>query len=284
MKTTVIILLNLILILSEIHSQSECKIIYISNEGFLIELDGKKVSIDAMFGKIDGNWCDSPSENTLESIRNSTSPFDSVDIIAITHEHIDHFNDSIVVEHLLNNPKGIVVCPKQVGDILSKNPNYVEYSDRIISLTPQMFCDTNIIASNIPIRIMRFEHSHYMMTDSATGSKINKHQNIENLGYLFDINGIKIFHCGDTNPLNEKEYTSFSLNNEEIDIAFLERLFFSTGEKGIEIIKKYIKPKIIILMHINPGNKSLFVNHFKQKNNIKIFENKMESIILNLNE
>ena len=284
MKTIIIVLLSLILIPSEIYSQNECKITYISNEGFLIEVDGRKVLIDAIFDKIAGSWCDSPSENIVESMRNSTHPFDSVEIIAITHKHIDHFNESIVVNHLLSNPKGIVICPKQVGELLSKNPSYVEFSDRIISLTPSMYCDTNIIVSNIPIRILRLEHSHYMMADSVTGTMINKHRNIENLGYLFNIKGIKIFHCGDTNPLNEKEYSTFSLNNEEIDIAFLERLFFSTGEKGLEMINKYIKPKNIIVMHINPANKSLFADHFKQEKNIKIFENKMESIILNFDE
>jgi L-ascorbate metabolism protein UlaG (beta-lactamase superfamily) len=281
MKTIVIILLNLMLAPSLIYSQNECKITYISNEGFLIEADGKKVLIDALFDKIDGNWCDSPSENTVESMRNSTPPFDSIDLIAITHKHIDHFSESIVVNHLLSNPKGIVICPKQVGEILSKNPNYEEISDRIISLTPQMYSDTNIVISNISISVLRLEHSHYMEEDSASGSKINRHRNVENLGYLININGITIFHCGDTNPLNEKEYSTFSLNNEDIDIAFLERQFFSVGETGRKIINNHIIPENIFVMHINPSNKSFFVNHFKSVKNIKVFEHKMESIILN---
>ena len=69
MKTIVIILLGLMLVPSLIYSQNECKITYISNEGFLIEADGKKVLIDALFDKIEGNWCDSPSENTIELMR-----------------------------------------------------------------------------------------------------------------------------------------------------------------------------------------------------------------------
>lgn len=281
MKTIVIILLGLMLVPSLIYSQNECKITYISNEGFLIEIDGKKVLIDALFDKIDGDWCDSPSENTIESLRNSTPPFDSVDLIAITHKHIDHFSEGMVVNHLLSNPEAIVICPKQVGEILSKNPNYEEISARIISLTPQMYSDTNIVVSTIPVRILRLEHSDYMEEDSVSGGKVNRHRNIENLGYLITINGITLFHCGDTNPLNEKEYSTFSLNNEVIDIAFLERQFFSVGETGTKIINSHIIPENIIVMHINPSNKNFFVNHFKSVKNVKVFEHKMESIILN---
>ncbi len=267
-----------------VYSQNECKITYISNEGFLIETNGKKVLIDGLFDKIDGNWCDSPSGNLLESLKNSTPPFDNIDLIAITHNHIDHFNEDVVVNQLLSNQKALVICPNQVEEVLANNANYEKFSDRIISITPPMYCDTNIVISEIPIRILRFEHSHYMEEDSITGEKINRHRNIENLGYLFTIDGITIFHCGDTNPLNEKEYSTFSLNNEEIDIAFLERLFYAYGAKGMDIINKYIAPEQIIVMHINPSNKSIYVNHFKSVENIKVFENKMESIILSFQE
>lgn len=265
-----------------IYSQNECKVTYISNEGFLIEVDGKKVLIDALFDEIDEDWCDSPSDSIIELMKKSEYPFDNIDIIAITHKHRDHFNESIVVNHLLSNPKVKVICPKQVGDILNKNPDYERFSDRIISITPKMFCDTIIKVSNIPIRLLRLEHSHTLVKDAKTGNMINKHQNIDNLGYVFNMNGVKIFHCGDTNPLNEEEYVTFSLNKEEIDVALLERLFYAYEKE--EIINKYIKPKNIILMHINPNNMSLYLEHFKHQKDIKIFENKMESTILNINE
>ena len=117
-----------------------------------------------------------------------------------------------------------------------------------------------------------------MEEDTINGGKKNRHADIENLGYVFNINDTKIFHCGDTNPLNEKEYSTFSLVDEEIDIAFIERLFFSKGAESIAILNKYIAPKEIILMHIGPANKELFINHFKEVENVNIFNNKMESI------
>ena len=264
-----------------LYSQNDCKITYVSNEGFLIESAGKKVLVDGLFNKIDGDWCDSPSDSIVELMKNAQPPFDNIDIIAITHKHKDHFSEDIVVNHLLNNPAGQLVCPKQVEEILGINPNYDKIRDRIIAITPNLYANISITISDIPIRILRLEHSHYMEVDSVSGNNVNRHRNVENLGYLFNVNNIKVFHCGDTNPLNEIEYSTFLLNEEEIDIAFVERLFFTKGKKSIEILNNYIQPKQIIVMHIRPSNINPFLNHFKTTETVNIYEHKMDSMILN---
>lgn len=261
-------------------SQNKCNITYVANEGFLIESENKKILVDALFDKINENWCDSPSDSIIELMQTAKAPFNNVDIIAISHKHRDHFNDSVVVNHLLSNKKGIVICPNQVFEILKENKNFPQIKNRIVKITPNQYCDTNITVSDIPIRVLRLEHSHYMEIDSASGEQVNRHRNIENIGFLFNLNDTKIFHCGDTNPLNEEEYSTFKLNNDSIDIAFLERQFFSRGEKSIGVLNDYINPKNIILMHINPSNISLFKNYFQSQDNIFIFENKMDSIKL----
>jgi hypothetical protein len=46
-----------------------------------------------------------------------------------------------------------------------------------------------------------------MEQDSIGGMK-NRHRNIENLGFLPDMGGVKIFHCGDTNPLNREAFVA----------------------------------------------------------------------------
>lgn len=284
MKTLKLILFIVLFVPVSIFSQENCKITYIANEGFLVELSGKKVLFDAIFDKIEGDWCDSPSDSIVERIRNAKYPFNDVDIIAVSHGHQDHFDEEIMVAHLLNNSKAIVICPDDVGKILSKNPAYPKFNDRIISFTPELFCDSIINVLNIPIRVMRLEHSLNMVNDSLTGLKINKHKNVENLGFLFTINGFKIFHSGDTNPLNEEEYIKFSIQDEGIELAFLERMFYAYGKPGIDVIEKYIKPKKIILMHINPTNLNVYKEYFKDAKNIHFFQHKMDTIILKLED
>jgi L-ascorbate metabolism protein UlaG (beta-lactamase superfamily) len=264
---------------SLIFAQKNCEVTYISNEGFLLEVNGKKVLIDALFEKIKADWCDSPSDSILDLMTNSIHPFDSIDIVAITHKHIDHFNEGIVVQHMLSNPNATVICPNQVNAILATNPNYRKIENRIIPITPEPLADSNIVVSNVSIKVLRLEHSGSMKEDPVSGEMANMHQDVENLGYLFNINGAKIFHCGDTNPLNEQEYNTFQLNKEEIDIAFVERLFFTFyREKDLEMINKFLNPDNIIVMHIRPENKGAYFDYLNHKDDIYVFINKMESI------
>ena len=260
-----------------LYSQDECKITYVSNEGFLIETGGKRILCDALFDKAEVDWCDSPTDSIIELLKNSKEPFDNIDIITVSHKHFDHFNEDVVIAHLKSNSKAILICPQQVGDILAQNKNYQEFNDRIIAITPSLLKDSCISVSDIDIRILRLEHSHYMIKDSLSGSMTNKHSDIENIGFVFTIDERKIFHCGDTNPGNIEEYSTFALAEEEIDIAFLNRIFYSNQETK-EVIDTHINPTNIILMHINPANQAQFASHFKQLPNIHVFENKMESI------
>jgi len=276
MRFSIILILNLVFAIA--NAQDSCKITYISNEGFLVETHGKKVLIDGLFDHIDAEWCDSPDEQTVSLMKSSTAPFDEIDLIAITHKHIDHFNDQVVIKHLLSNPKAMVICPYQVSEVLAVHPDYEEVQSRIIDLTPAWYQDSTLVVSGIPIRAMRLEHSHYMEEDPETGTKRNRHRDIENLGYLINIEGTKIFHCGDTNPLNEEEYKGYALQEESIDIAFLERMFFTSGEKGRDIRNSYIQPEHIVLMHIKPANRDGFIKYFKEMENIYIFEQKMDFI------
>jgi L-ascorbate metabolism protein UlaG (beta-lactamase superfamily) len=276
------ILLFLILasLVTLLHAQSHCKITYVSNEGFLIQNGDNKVLVDALFDHIDENWCDSPNDTILDALKYAKPPFNNVDLIAVTHKHRDHFNADVVVSHMLHNKYAYIICPEQVGEILIKNENYKKFADRVTICTPGEYCDEKITVNHIPLRICRLEHSHYMEEDTINGGKINRHRNIENLGYVFDLNGMKIFHCGDSNSSNEKEYSTFNLQDENIDIAFLEQLFFEYGKTTIDILNKYIAPKQIVLMHIHPKNKPAFTKHFKEVDNVTIFQNKMDSIVL----
>jgi L-ascorbate metabolism protein UlaG (beta-lactamase superfamily) len=271
-------LLLALLIPSLLFSQRECKITYIANDGFLIETEGKKVLIDALFEPVNEVWCDSPSESTLNKMRNADSIFEDVDIIAVTHMHRDHFNEVPLIEHLLNNTDGILICPEQVRQVLKTNSRYSEISDRVIAITPDFLCDSTVSIKNIAIKVIRLEHGQYMIEDTISNAMINKHASIENTGFVFDISGIKLFHCGDTNPINEEEYSTFALARENLDIAMLERIFYGNDE-AIEIIEKYIRPDKTILMHINPENKNMFLEYFKNSEEIKVFEKELETVI-----
>lgn len=267
-----------------VFSQKRCEVTYISNEGFLVEVNDKKVLIDGLFDNIADDWCDSPSDSIIDLMINSKPPFDGIDIVAITHNHVDHFEESIVVQHMLSNQNGIVICPHQVNAILSANPNYPKIKNRIIPITPEPLTDSIIVVSDVSVNVMRLEHSGSMRKNPESGEMENIHKDVENLGYLFNLNGAKIFHCGDTNPLNEKEYNTYQINKEEIDIAFVERLFFAFyKENDLKMIKKFLDPDNIIVMHIRPEDKGAYFDYLNHKDGVYVFMNKLQSINIEIN-
>lgn len=257
------------------------EITYIANEGFLIKVGDKKVLVDALFGDKDYGFCDIPTEPTMNLILKNKNCFKDIDIIAATHSHPDHFFAPYVIDHLMNNTEGQFISCNQSINALKKQNDYEKIKNKLVEITPDNLSYIDTTINSIGVRVYRLAHGPYYSDDPLTGKKINRHQNIENVAFLFNINGIKIFHSGDSDENGIEEYDYFRLNEENIDIAFLGRGFIWKPDcKGIGLVKNNIKAKHIVLMHIHHDEYNEFYEVISQlKNeieNIKIFHNELE--------
>ena len=257
------------------------EVTYIANDGFLLNINDKKILIDALFGDKEYEWCVIPSQETINSILNNDDIFTDVDLIAATHKHVDHFYPHFVVKHLLNNTNGKFISCKQSVDLLKKTDDYDKVKNHIVEITPDNFSYIDTIINEVEIRVYRISHGPYYIEDPKTGEKINKHQNIQNIGFLFNINGVKIFHTGDSNENGFEEYKHFRLDKEHIDIAFIDYAFiWKPDSQGVEIMKNYINAKHFVLMHLHPDKYTEYIEKAAQLSevfpSIHIFKNKME--------
>jgi L-ascorbate metabolism protein UlaG (beta-lactamase superfamily) len=247
----------------------------------MAESANHKILMDAVFGGFKGTWCDIPDDEIKTKMENAESPFNNTDLIFVSHRHSDHLNPAMLINHVINNPGCMVICPKQTDSVLALKPDYDRVKNNIISVTPPPGSDTTISVKGAEITVYRLEHSHYYEQDEKTGEKINIHRNTENVGFLIKADGVNIFHCGDSNPMDDAEYKYFNLADKQIDIAFLERLFlYHVTAKGIGIIENYIKPEQIILMHVEPGKAQKYKDVAEQVKDripeVYIFEKPME--------
>lgn len=263
-------------------SQKTANVCYVSNEGFLVEINGKKILFDGLFGGFTANWCDVPSSETKTKLENADPPFNSIDFIFISHYHSDHFNKEMVLSHLAKNSKCVVICPEQVYKIIESTDEFRNLSKNIFEITPDVNRDTAVVIAGTKIKIYRIEHCHYMEKDSVTGLEVNRHSKVQNLGFLLEEDGNRIFHSGDINTRNEEQLKKFNLPEEKIDIAFLDRIYLANREgKGIDLINEYIKPRNTIFMHIEPKNRELYKKIISQISdvlpNAYIFDNSMDS-------
>lgn len=258
------------------------EVTYIANEGFLIKVGEKKILIDALFGDRDYGFCNIPTQETMNSILKNEGRFKDADLIAATHAHVDHFYSPFVIEHLIKNTNGKFISCKQSIDNLKKQSNVEKVVNRLVEITPNNLSLIDTTINGIGVRVYRISHGPYFEDDPKTGNKINRHQNVQNIGFLFNINGVKIFHSGDSDEEELAEYEHFRLDAENIDIAFLGRGFiWKTGCKGIELVKNYIKPKQIVIMHLHQTEFNEYNEVASKLENdfgdIKIFKNELET-------
>ena len=93
-----------------------------------------------------------------------------------------------------------------------------------------------------------------------------------------EINKLKIFHSGDNNGSDITEFEKMQLQNENIDLAFLNFYGFWNTKEEREFTEKYINPKKITLMHIPPAeikNVTDSVNLIEDFIDITVFESSM---------
>ncbi len=159
----------------------------------------------------------------------------SADIILVTHDHYDHLspNDIRKIQHdhtIILTEK--VSAKKLKGDVRIVTPgDQIEIGNMNIQIVPSY----NINKKFHP-------------------------QNKGNLGFIIEIDGIRIYHAGDTDLIPE-------MKTFKADIALLpvSGTYVMTADEAIEAAK-IINPKIAIPMHYGSiiGEKN-DAFHFKQK-------------------
>lgn len=240
MKTATVFLAGLLINLNLFSQSADSKIdvTYIANAGFLVESNGKKILIDALFNN-GWNTYLTPSDTIISKIIKQQAPFNKIDLMLITHNHEDHFNDSIVVAYLNKSSENVLIAPPSVTNAILKKAASKKYENQLVGLDKinQEKNDTTI--NGIRIR------SFFILHDSRP--------KIEHVGYVIDFGGSKVFHSGDSNGSDIAEYGNLRLQKEQIDLALLNFYgFWGTNEERF-FTEKYILPKRISLMHIPPN-------------------------------
>jgi L-ascorbate metabolism protein UlaG (beta-lactamase superfamily) len=266
MNKTVLFLLLLLtdLILQPCFGQKKIDVTYIANAGFLIESSNKKIIIDALF-KNGWNSYLIPADSIVSKIINQQAPFNKVNLLLITHNHEDHFNDSMVVAYLNSNSENVLIGPPLVTNAILKNPDFRKNTNQIVELDKinQKKNDTTING----IRIKSFFLQH------------DTRPQIENFGFLIDIDGLKIFHTGDYNGSEIVEFGKLQLQKEQIDLALLNFYGFWNTKEERKFTEEYIHPKEIVLFHIPPAEIESIkdsVRLIKDFIDITVFESSMK--------
>lgn len=244
--------------------QKKIDVTYIANSGFLIESSGKKIIIDALFNTGWDNYL-TPTDSIVSVIINQQYPFNNSKLLLITHSHADHFNPAYVADYLMYNSENILIAPPGVINALLKHPDYKKLENQIVQLDKKNQEKNDTVIQGIRVRSFFLQH--------------DLRPQIENVGYLIDIDELTVFHSGDYNGSEIVEFDKLQLQNEHIDLAFLNFYGFWNTKEEREFTEKYINPKKITLMHIPPAeieNVKDSVEVIKDFIEITVFESSMK--------
>jgi L-ascorbate metabolism protein UlaG (beta-lactamase superfamily) len=226
------------------------EITYIANEGVLISSGGKQVLIDGLHREYGPEYAFLPPAER-DKIENAKTPFDAIDLILVSHRHLDHFHPESVGLHLQHNPKAVLVSSQQIVDEVEKNfKGFQAIRSRVTAATPPWRERVAMKVAGIDFEILGLRH--------GTG----RHATIQNLGHIIKLGGKKLLHVGDADTSVEN-FEKFNLDEEGIDIALLPDWFLLYGE-GQTIVREHIKPKQIIAVHVSPSEGENVATKLKQ--------------------
>ena len=215
------------------------EITYVANEGFLVASGEDKVLIDSLqSGGIEEYLA--PSRETLDDLKSARGSFRGVDLVLVSHRHVDHFDPAVVARHLESNPGGRLVSTSEmtgpVGEQLSSDVGRDRLVEAPYAEDASRFRHG---VSGIETQVFRLDHEGF------PGNVV------QNLGHLIEIGGKKLLHVGDA-LMTQENFARHRLPEEGIDIAFLP-YWYLLSEDGRSFVREQIAPKQIVAVHVPPA-------------------------------
>lgn len=203
-------------------------ITYIANAGVLIENKKQKVLIDAIFGQ-DNLKFDAPEPSTIQDITQGIYPFDSTNLLLITHVHQEHFDPLMVSDYLKNNKTSKLISSGQVLDSLKSFADISPETAARVTTYPWRKGWRQVQLNGITVK------SAYTLHGGKKNAKI------QNLMHLIEIGDKKVLHVGDT-QMELDQFKNMRIIYEDVDVAIVP-FWYLTNHYGAELLKDYVNAK-----------------------------------------
>ena len=215
-------------------ARSGAEITYLGNEGFLVEVEGVKVLLDALFGEGLEGYPAVP-EPIRTRLEGAGEPFDGITLATASHEHGDHFDPEAAARFLSASPASVFLSTRQSAERLA-GPAAREGvdPDRIIGLEPPEgeWWERTIGE----LRVSAFDLHH------------GRGRPTRNLAVLIEVDGARILHVGDTEATAE-DFAVYDLPEQDITVAFVP-YWHLLSDAGRRRVREGIAPEQVVAMHL----------------------------------
>lgn len=223
---------------------------YIANEGVLIRSKDKTILIDGLHREYKPAYLFPPAD-LLKSLETAEKPYDKINLLLVSHIHLDHFHPVSIGLHLKNNPRAALASSEQViGEVAKDFADYEKIKSQIKPVSHEWKKTVEMNHDGIKVKFLGLRHSS------------ERFLSIQNLGHLIEIDGKKLLHIGDAD-MTAENFSAFNLAQEKIDIAFIPYWFLLTSD-GLDLVQKQFNPKYIVAVHISPSEAEKITAQFKE--------------------
>jgi L-ascorbate metabolism protein UlaG (beta-lactamase superfamily) len=209
---------------------------FIANEGVLLAGGSKRVLIDALFEKYKSDFAIA-ADSTQLALRTARAPFDSVNLVLVTHHHGDHFQPAPMAAHLRANSHAALLAPQQVVDSLRGRIAAADIGPRVMARAVARGASRRDTVNGVPVTVLGLAH-----------------HDLQHYGYIVEIGGRRVLHVGDTDD-GAKSFPAFRLDTMRIDLALLPQ-WMGMRPQGREMIERWIKPRHVAFFHL--GSRASF--------------------------
>jgi L-ascorbate metabolism protein UlaG (beta-lactamase superfamily) len=180
---------------------------------------------------------------TPAPFKTDLSALGKVDVLLVTHAHVDHIGDAPAIAKLNNTklygPADMVtplitlgLIPAELGHRFNKTG----------SVKP---------APGIKVTAVQAEHSSLLVWKNPVSDKLESHPAGEPVGFIIELeNGFKIWHMGDTGLFGDMKFIS-EYYKPDLVLMPIGGNFTMGPEDAAYAIRELIKPKFVLPMHYN---------------------------------
>ena len=214
-------------------AQGKTEILWLGQAGFRIKTpQGKMILVDP--------WI-TGGPKTPAVYKNDLAAIGPIDLLLVTHAHVDHIGDAAAVAKANNTklygPADMVtpliflgLLPADLGHRLNKSG----------SVTP---------LPGIKVTAVKAEHSSLLVYKNPTTEKMEAHHAGEAVGYIIELeNGFKIWDMGDTGLFGDMKFIS-EYYKPDLVMVPIGGNFTMGPEDAAYALRTWVKPKMVIPMH-----------------------------------